>query len=187
MFLSESIEQFKNYLISELNASPNTVDSYIRDVKQFINYIKIQLVSDLKNAQIVDFLQNLQMSEKTIARKSASLMHFFKFLYRDGLIDFLPEQKWKAKLIKKTIPKFISHTQIIKMIGFYREDDLRKSLILALLYTTGVRVSELIAIKKKIFFSTKSVIFIFCEFLARAVKKELFQCTILQWRLYANF
>lgn len=175
MIAEDCIEHFKNYLISELNVSANTVDSYIRDVKQFVQHSQIQSLVDLKNEQITDFLHSLQnkMNEKTVARKSSSVMHFFKFLYRDGLIDFFPEKNWDKQFSKKTIPKVISHEQIINIIHYYREDDLRKSLIIALLYTTGVRVSEFIAIKKKDFFFNKECDIYFLRIFGKGSKERI--------------
>lgn len=175
MKIDDAIEQFKNYLISELNVSANTVDSYIRDVQQFVQHAQVSSVIALKNEQIEDFLPSLQdqMSDKTIARKSSSVVHFFKFLYRDGLIDFFPEQVRQRKLSKKTIPKVISHEQIMKIIHFYCVDDLRKSLIIALLYTTGIRVSELINIKKKDFFFSKECDIHFLRVFGKGSKERI--------------
>lgn len=176
------IESFQDYLISELNYSSNTVESYIRDMCQFVAKQKIINLEDIEvekiNDYLTDFLQEKKLKMTSIARKSASLVHFCKFLVYDGFLDDFPIKKIiKISKESQKLPQVYDYAQIMQIISFYRQkegfEDLRTSLIVGLLFATGLRVSELIKIKKKDFFFDREMQINFLRIIGKGSKERL--------------
>jgi len=153
------IERFDNYLLVIKNASFHTRRSYRNDLIQFFNFLKGNIFSgrekkDLKKITsevIRQFVVNLHKknSRTTIARKIATLNSFFKFLLREGIISFNPVQGVSAPKPEKTIPNFLSVDEIFSLIeqpGQEKFLSYRDRAILELMYSCGLRVSEVVSV-----------------------------------------
>ncbi|HCX61092.1 MAG TPA: hypothetical protein DHU59_01500, partial [Clostridiales bacterium] len=153
--MDKNIENYKVYLNSK-KLSVNTVSSYIYDINSFGNYIgqdyNINIINT-KKAHILTYLVNLQKSGKsssTIARTISSLKNFFEFLKRDKLITDNPAISIHSpKQIKKT-PSVLTEQEVNLLLELPDIDSFkgaRDSAILELLYSSGIKVTELINIK----------------------------------------
>ncbi len=146
------IEKFIAYLKNERKMSPNTLEAYFRDVREFITFVEERGSSepeDVTSTDIIAFLnsrKNMGKSAATVNRKLASVRAFFNFLMEDGDIKSNPTSGIKSPRIEKKEIEYLSLEEIDKLIS--APDDsirgCRDRAILEVLYATGIRVSELI-------------------------------------------
>lgn len=153
------LQQFKDYLLLEKKYAFLTVKNYERDLIQFFNYLDIKATEF--ELQIIDYgsirswiviLIEEGMSNRTVNRKIASLKAFFKFLVKVEIIESSPLLLHKMlKEPKKTqVPFSINEIENV-LDQHYNHDDfesLRNYLIILLLYTSGIRRSELVNLKE---------------------------------------
>lgn len=153
--MDKNIENYKEFLKSK-NLSANTVASYIYDINSFNNYISSVYSIDLENtkkAQILTYLVNLQKSGKsssTIARTVSTLKNFFDYLKRDKLIADNPAISIHSPKQIKKIPSVLSEQEVNSLLELPDVNTFkgaRDSAILELLYSSGIKVTELINIK----------------------------------------
>ncbi|MDR0753742.1 MAG: tyrosine-type recombinase/integrase [Holosporaceae bacterium] len=147
------IELFAEYLESEGNVSPNTITSYLLDLTDLAD--SVSLDESLNERDIIQYLSTMQEKQyqsSSIRRKLSSMRQFFKFLYQEELIINNPMRFIRQPKYKRPLPKIISEETVVKLqkaTNFFKYDDkIRADLILYLLYGSGLRVSELIAIKR---------------------------------------
>ena len=147
------IEKYLENILAKKNLSNSTFLSYKNDIFQFVKYIDIKDFEDLDEQKINSFINFLakNYSITSHCRKLSSVKNFFNYLYEKQLIskNFLDTVQFPK--FKRSIPKILSEDQILKMINLSYEDDslkgLRLSLMLEILYATGIRVSELVSLK----------------------------------------
>ncbi|MGE5354915.1 MAG: tyrosine-type recombinase/integrase [Deltaproteobacteria bacterium] len=152
------LKSFINYLKFEKRFSKNTLISYQNDLTQFHNYLieqySIEKMSDVTHfmirSWIVSMIRN-GMQPKSVNRKLSSVRKYFLFLKRENIIDSNPALKVVAPKIGKRLPSIIRQNEIrtlldeIMTVEGYAE--CRNKLLVNLLYTTGMRESELIGLK----------------------------------------
>ncbi|WPX97570.1 tyrosine-type recombinase/integrase [Candidatus Fokinia crypta] len=151
------IEKFKEMLISEFQASNNTVISYVSDLKFFHSFIQEKKIDPLyiTHSDITNYLITLNKeSLATIRRKISVLKRFYNFLLTEGDIAENPMLNIKYPKREHKLPNVPSETDIMKMFTgiqeLYSDDKFllsRNSAIFAVLYSTGLRVSELVTLK----------------------------------------
>jgi integrase/recombinase XerC len=150
-----NITPFQNYLQSEKNYSPHTLNAYINDLKTFQNFIKNQF--DQPEIETVNYQQirswivalaDANQSNTTINRKIQSLKAFYKFLQKTKQIKTNPLQTHKALKTPKTIQIPFSEKELNTVLNQITYPDgfngIRDKLIIDLFYTTGIRRTELI-------------------------------------------
>ena len=155
--MSEEINHFIQTLNSEDGVHKNTIISYKYDINQFDNFIRRKKKSfkSIIKKDILDFLESLKIKNvknKTKSRKIFALKRFYKFLMSERIIKNNPMEKIDIPKSEDTISITLSVDQIKKILKFVSKKtndykDIRSNLIIELLYSTGVRVSELISIK----------------------------------------
>jgi integrase/recombinase XerC len=152
------LTQFINYLQYEKRYSPHTCLSYQTDLEQFIGYLQLQYeLEDLLKVQtmhirswVVSLLQ-AKITASSIHRKASSLKSFYKFLRQRGHIVHNPLTGVILPKKGERLPVFVEEQKIEQLFeritfpeGF---EGMRDYLMLDLLYTTGMRRSELISMK----------------------------------------
>tara|TARA_Y100000590_G_scaffold197059_1_gene223809 strand:- start:2377 stop:3306 length:930 start_codon:yes stop_codon:yes gene_type:complete len=157
MKMKEELKHFVQTLNSEDGVHKNTVVSYKYDIDQFNNFIKKKkkTFKSVKKKDVLDFLESLKqkhIKNKSTSRKIFALKRFYKFLISEKIIKKNPIEKIDIPKSENTLSITLTKEQIEKIISFVSQKtnnyrDLRSYLIIELLYTTGVRVSELISIK----------------------------------------
>lgn len=147
---------FLLHLEVERRLSPHTVRAYSNDLLQFLAFIDSEAdLKEIKSDLIRSWL--IQLSDDTIQnrsinRKLATLRTFFKFLLRRGDRNDNPMTLIKMIKTKKKLPQFLRESEMDSLISIPINlnsfVDLRDQLILYLLYGTGVRLAELISLKR---------------------------------------
>jgi integrase/recombinase XerD len=148
---STYVEEFLNYIRNERKLSENTIQAYLSDIKQYIEFLSYSEVDVLKasNTNVLMYLLSLQKLEKssaTISRHLASIRCFYEYLEDRGFISEDPTYNLKVPRKKKKQPKILDEQDIIKLINMpdtRTEKGLRDKIILQVAYFTGLRVSEL--------------------------------------------
>ena len=147
-------DMFLNY-IKNKNYSNYTINSYSKDLDNFYIYLK-QNNTDIKKVNYkflrgyLTVLYDKKYSKKTIARNISTLKSFFKYLKKQNIIESNPMNLIKTPKIDKKLPKFLNYDDLEKILSIPDTTTFlgkRNALILELLYSTGVRVSELVNIK----------------------------------------
>lgn len=155
--MEEQLKNFIHYLIVEKGMAQNSIMAYERDLKSYIHYLKnVESVQSLNNVQrvhIVQFLRFLKeqgKSSKTLARHIASVRAFHQFLLRGKATDQDPSVQIETPKIERSLPHVLSLQEVESLLDAPKPDDhfgLRDKAMLELLYATGIRVSELIALE----------------------------------------
>jgi integrase/recombinase XerC len=146
------IDKFINYLKVEKNASSHTINNYKIDLDSFSSFLSDKDAAEINLLDIRSFLAKMRersYAKRTAARKLATLRSFFRFLYREGHIKSNPITAISSPKLDKKLPKFLDVTQVTKVIlkpDTGTEPGLRDRAILETLYSTGIRVSELVGL-----------------------------------------
>lgn len=148
------IDEFGNYLLIERSLSPNTTSSYINDILQYCTYLEENYaLNDLNlitKEHIINFLRYLydcNLKTKTIARKISAIKMFHKFLFLNNYIKENVSSFIEQPKLEKELPIVYSVEEIDKLLATFNEDDIlefRNKTMLELMYSTGLRVSELV-------------------------------------------
>lgn len=156
------IREFLHYLSGEKNASPHTCRNYSKDLEQFEKFLKtsglhlspggeieIEKVDRWTIRKYLSFLHR-KNKKSSIARKISTLRSFFKFLVREQRVSLNPAKAVATPKREKTLPSTLTVDEAFRLVESPKEDQQRESLrdraILELLYSSGVRVSELVSL-----------------------------------------
>lgn len=154
--MEQDILIFIQYLHQEKQTSENTEVSYKRDLRKMSQYLSSQGVDSVKAVtatglnSYVMFLEKEGMKPATISRSIASMKAFFNYLTKQGILSEDPSEGLKAPKIEKKMPAVLSTeemTLLLEQPSGSTPKELRDKAMLELLYATGIRVSELIALK----------------------------------------
>ncbi len=143
------IEEFEIYLKSEKNFSSNTVRAYIGDVFTFLIWadnLNVDEIDTKKFSEYLYFIQKINYTKTTVARKIASIRAFYKFLYQEEIIDSNPADAIRAPKRPKSLPDFMSEEEvenILRNVKIETPAGYRNRVILELLWVSGMRISEL--------------------------------------------
>lgn len=144
------IENFLSSLLSERGLSKNTYTAYKSDLSSFFKTVNKSPV-EVTHDDVTNYItSSLNLSAKTNNRRLAAIKGFFKFLVSERLITENPVSDIEGAKTKRTIPRVLSEEQLIDLIEAcdrYEKDAVRFKLIVILLYSSGVRVSELLSLK----------------------------------------
>ena len=141
------LEGFKSYLSVEKNFSDHTLSAYCSDIISYIlwlNDLSCIKVDFNKLREYLHFIQKFDYKKTTIARKTASIRTFYKYLYRERYIDSNPAISLSAPKKPKSLPKFLTSDEIEKILNNVNIETpagFRYRVILELLWATGMRVS----------------------------------------------
>ena len=151
-----AIQEFIDYLHREKKTSQNTEVSYKRDLKKMEEFLTQQgveredQVSPLLLNSYVLYLENSRLAPASISRNVASVRAFFRFLYKNRVIDEDPSEHLKAPKIEKKMPEILSVEEVevlLQQPDVHTAKGMRDRAMIELLYATGMRVSELIRLR----------------------------------------
>ena len=141
------IEEFIDYLRFEKKYSENTISSYKRDLNKLNSYLKKDFTK-LTKADIQKYIQNLSKNKNsnTISRTISSLKSFYKFLEINKYTNTNPLTTIISPKTARKLPKVLSEEEVNKLldINLNNDFDYRNKAMLELMYSSGLRVSELI-------------------------------------------
>jgi len=149
------IHAYENYLSKVKKASANTIASYIRDIRQFTDWLIESCetdILDVKQVNIRDYLSYLEKIGKsgaTVSRVVASLKNFYAYLISSGFADKNPVLNIHVERGEKKLPQILNGREIELLLSQPVCADakgFRDKAMLEILYATGIRVSELIAL-----------------------------------------
>lgn len=140
-------------MTAERGASPHTIDAYNRDIMQFLRYLESNAISMPTKKDIEGFIGLLRGQGKkarSILRVISALKGYFNFLVLEGHIKESPLEDIETPRFKAPIPEVLSQEEIVELIEATDDggSSLRDRTMLELMYATGLRVSELIQLKK---------------------------------------
>lgn len=147
------IAKYTDFMKNTCHKSTNTVESYTRDVTQYITYLINLGVTDLAGTTkttVLSYMLDLKKrgrAASTLSRTLASIRSFYVFLINDGLVTKNPTDALATPKIEKKPPKVLSNDDVDKLLSQPKLTDnkgIRDKAMLELLYATGIRVSELI-------------------------------------------
>jgi len=154
--MEQFIKEFITILRYEKNLSDNTTESYQRDINKLVEFLKKNSITDLDqvDSKIISQFFNIQrkegLSSSTTARYMTSIKRFFQFLEDNNYIHKNPTITLSKVKISRKLPEVLSFYEVDKILQMPKVDDvagLRDKAILELLYSSGLRVSELINLK----------------------------------------
>jgi len=164
------IHQFIHYLSTEKNASPHTCRCYLRDLEEFENFLKnsgkatssrINIeMGKVDRTNIRRYLSFLHRKNKksSIARKISSLRSFFKYLMREQLVNSNPAKSVSTPKVERPLPTTLTVDEAFRLMESPKDSSektysekaklrgLRDRAILELLYSSGIRVGELVGL-----------------------------------------
>ena len=149
------LDDFSNYLVSDKKVSANTLQSYIRDVKQYMEYldeIGVASCTDVTPTTYLNYMSHLQKLGKaptSVSRAIASTRNFYRYLCAKKLCDINPVEKVHTLKSEKRLPQVLTGDEINLLLSQPDGEDFkgkRDKAMLELLYATGIRVTELVSL-----------------------------------------
>ncbi len=151
--MRDYLSEFLDAKAVEDGASLNTLISYRNDIKQFLELISPQKITDVTTEDIECSLKELKErgnTAKTLSRKISCIREFFKFLQSENIIKESPANKLITPKIGKALPDFLTKEDIEKICMAAKSKRsfpfMRMHVMIELMYVAGLRVSELVSL-----------------------------------------
>ena len=154
--MKDVLNKFVIYLKDEKNYSDYTITNYSIDIEEFYVFLKKENITRLQDVdykvlrKYLNYMTENKYSNKTISRKLSSLRTFFKYLVKKEIINNNPMILISNPKEEKKLPKYLNYGEIEKILEIPNKETtlgLRNACILEILYSTGIRVSELVNLK----------------------------------------
>ena len=154
--MEQALDAFLLYCKVELNRSNNTLQAYSKDLVGFVDFCDesgVQTVSKIDRDLIRKYLAKRRaggFAESTVTRNLVAVRHFMRFSVQEGWIEEDPSELIALPRARRSLPKTLSATQVEALLDApdtERPIGLRDAAMLAVLYATGVRVTELVQMK----------------------------------------
>lgn len=144
------LKEFEEFILYERNYSQHTVRAYKKDIKEFLNFLKKTNIKlfNVKANNLNSYLGTLysKNSKSTVSRKLTTLRSFFSFINRQGSMKQNPAKLVPYPKKEKNLPSFLTVDEVFNLVNSPEKNEvlcLRDKAILELLYSSGIRVSEL--------------------------------------------
>ena len=156
--MDKLIQKFIEYLEYEKGYSKKTIISYENDLNLFNTYLKENKITNIKNIdyntirKYLSYLHDNKYEASSVSRKISALRSFFKYNIKEKVITNNPMTVISNPKKEKKLPKYLNYEEIEKLLNCIKMDKkegIQERLIIELLYSTGIRVSELVNIKIK--------------------------------------
>jgi len=162
--MKENIDKFILYLKNEKQYSPNTLDAYQRDLRDFfqeINKLKISQWNEVSPHFIQDYISGLNrqgLKRKTIQRKLASIRSFFNYLLRKNKLSDNPALDIRTPRQAQKLPETLNPELLNRLLDIQEDTAIaqRDKAIMELFYSSGLRLSELVSLNTEQFGDQKS-------------------------------
>ncbi len=142
------LNEYLEYLNIDKKYSNNTILSYHNDLKIYLNFLKEKSVLKVQEKDVQIFLdqERQDKNSRTIAHLLTVLNNFYQFLLKNQYLSKNPVEYIELPKLKKTLPTVLSHKEIESLldIELVTKYDYRNKAMLELLYSSGLRVSELV-------------------------------------------
>ena len=154
--MESTIHVFLSYLRVEKGLAQNTILAYGRDLKRFAEFLRKrhkQRMEDVTREDIVDFLSSLykeKLDSRSVARYLVSLRGLYKFGMMEGTVDTDPTENLESPKVRSSLPTYLRVEEIDKLLqapNLATPIGLRDRAMLEVLYSTGLRVSELLNLR----------------------------------------
>lgn len=174
---SKLIENYVRYLKLEKNHSANTLDAYMHDLEKLIIYLKHE-DKDVRSVELSDLqnfaatLYDIGIVPRSISRILSGIRSFFKFLYLDGYIETDPTELLESPQTGEHLPEVLTEKEIDDMeavIDTGKWEGQRNRAIIEVLFSCGLRVSELVNLKISCLFMNEG----FVRILGKGNKERL--------------
>lgn len=150
----DPVERFLTYLTVEKGLSANTIEAYTRDIQKFSKYLQEtgQNINSFKKGDILSFINSLRDSGNqatTVARNLATLRGFCKFMLMEGILKEDPIENLLTPKGWKRIPRTIGTDEVSSLLKKPEGNNLslRDKAILEIMYSSGLRASEVVNLK----------------------------------------
>lgn len=153
----DQIKGFRSYLRLEKSLSSNSIEAYIRDVEKLTQYLqfrqtlKIPAEIELKDLQqFIQWVAELNMTATSQARIISGLKAFYKYCLLEKIVDKDPTILLISPKLKRALPDILSFEEIetiISHIDLSKPEGVRNRAIIEIMYSCGLRVSELVNLK----------------------------------------
>lgn len=146
---------FLYYLRAEKGLAMNTILAYRRDLVKFVEFLQMRKVAptEATRSDVVDFLSSLYqrgLDSRTVGRHLVTIRNFYRFCISDGLIAADPTVNIESPKIHQGLPHFLSVTEVERLLSQPDPSTLlglRDKAMIELMYSTGLRVSELCGLR----------------------------------------
>ena len=154
--MRKQIDEYLNFLAVEKGAARNTLDGYRRDLRRFADFMGERGVADPRQVgaeEVVSYLAMLQergLGANSIKRALAALRGYFQYLLREKRMETSPTAHIELARGWIRLPDVLGPEEMIRLLsqpGFDTPAAIRDGAMLELMYATGIRVSELIALR----------------------------------------
>lgn len=147
MNIQKELEEYINYITLERQLSKNTIDGYKRDLEDFFNFTK-KTYKKVNREDIINYIVHIskEKSAKTVNRHIVSIKNYFKFLNKNSYISSNITDDIVGLKTPKNIPHALSEEDIDNLLNIKCQNafDYRNKAMLELMYSSGLRVSELL-------------------------------------------
>ncbi len=156
--MNPRLRSYVHFLRLEKNSSPNTVESYQRDLERFLSFLEDAGVTSPEMAgeetvsRFIRLLGELGLSARSVSRNLTAVRMFYRFLIAEKEAVTDPTRNLDAPRLARSLPDVLNPEEIGAIIGqpdVSRPLGLRDRAILETLYATGIRVTELTTLKKQ--------------------------------------
>ncbi len=153
--MSHPIPKFLSYLEIEKNYSDHTILNYRIGLEEFFGFLDGMSFKSIDYPVLrryVAHIRSKNLKPRSVARKLSCLRSFFKYLHREGLVDKNPAKLLMTPKLDKKLPNFLSEEETLTLIESTKPDkasELRDRAIFETLYSTGIRVSELVGLNEQ--------------------------------------
>ena len=154
--METAIHVFLSYLRVEKSLAQNTILAYGHDLKRFADFLRKRQknkAEDVTREDVVDFLSSLykeKMDSRSVARYLVSLRGLYKFSLMEGLVNTDPTENLESPKIRSSLPTYLRVEEVNKLLeapDISTPLGLRDRAMLEILYSTGLRVSELLNLR----------------------------------------
>ena len=153
--MNANVDKYLKYLEVEKNYSAHTLVNYGHDLEEFMIFLGHDRLGEVDYPVLRRFLAELRARElrpRSVSRKISSLRSFFRYLQREGIIQKNPAALVVTPKLDKLLPHFLTEEDALKLVEAPVKDDSadhRDRAIFETLYSSGIRVSELVGLNQE--------------------------------------